>query len=1086
MNIKRISLFILVIMLTCIRPYSADAQVQIQGPRNAEDVYSGVVYGPIDPTDTLWRIASRYKQDSNFSVYQTMLAIYELNPQAFENQNFNTMVNGAILQLPSDRYIARMSLQRAKAKAEADDRAFGRPNSVQPTNDAGKIPSENLKPEIPLVNQEDLSNTQRQLQNQLNALNRQQNTQFGAIKDQVSSSIDSVQALLDENRRLYERLDQVNTDIADLRNKVEGEVQGQIDEQLSLQKELIALVKDAQQRQLDKESESILTKLTSSTGIILLTTGFTLVVLIGLAIWALRKPAASNAAPVESKTNTKASSDIVDDELVIGEIDDAASAEADELMAALEAELPDDDDTDDILGEQLEDGLDEIQVDDNVDDFGDLDDEMLVPNATSNDSESNSSEASGIEEVSFDADAISLDEDELGNESIDLSDDDEILDTSTDENKDITDATDLEELDLGDDLDDEIEASENDETASTAENGKQNESADDAELVLDGLPSEEDDGTPEGVDLNEDGEIDENTIEQIEQQIQQKDKEINQLTDDILADIDNAVDEPDDSDVAAEESEDKSEEDTEFDALTDIDDILDATEADDLTTDNAGNDETAITQTPAEESGSVTDLADEILADIESELDGSVDDESDKGEEGNSGNDMPSMDTSVTNAPETEGDESIDPDDILAELGVDAAVDNDNSAPVLDVINDDNDEDDNNHTVQTSESAIELADELINELSEDDKASEELDSLLDEFTEQENNTLVEDNAEIEEPLNAIEDAIDLGEEAEPIDLIDSLADELLDELTEENGAKDELDELLEEMGADDADDEENHELIDELLEDIPSFTAEISASDAEELNSDIDSTDIDSTNVSEDITDSSNKVSDKVDTEESADTDDDLLADLPGLDDWLDEDSEAVARSDVETSHDTEQANVENDDLSVIAESDFDSLLAGIEDSGDDDVDDALNSSVLEDTKDTDSIRKDVDAAGLDLDALMSEGQDATSNSDEIEDFVDVDDLLNESETAQPKSDNDLQLDLNSSLDRLIDSEEDMSISNSSEELMDQSSNLDLAQVYIDMEDFDAAREVLMEVTKSNNGALKEEAEELLSRIEGK
>jgi len=61
-----------------------------------------------------------------------MLAIYELNPQAFENGNFNTMVNGATLQLPSDPFIARMDINEGRAKAQADDRAIGRVNSGQP------------------------------------------------------------------------------------------------------------------------------------------------------------------------------------------------------------------------------------------------------------------------------------------------------------------------------------------------------------------------------------------------------------------------------------------------------------------------------------------------------------------------------------------------------------------------------------------------------------------------------------------------------------------------------------------------------------------------------------------------------------------------------------------------------------------------------------------------------------------------------------------------------------------------------------------------------------------------------------------
>ena len=93
---------------------------QIQGPRDAADVYSGVVYGPIDQSDTLWAISGQYRKNQQFTVYQVMLAIYELNPRAFVNRNFNTMVNGSMLKLPTDRYIARIDPARARAKAEAE------------------------------------------------------------------------------------------------------------------------------------------------------------------------------------------------------------------------------------------------------------------------------------------------------------------------------------------------------------------------------------------------------------------------------------------------------------------------------------------------------------------------------------------------------------------------------------------------------------------------------------------------------------------------------------------------------------------------------------------------------------------------------------------------------------------------------------------------------------------------------------------------------------------------------------------------------------------------------------------------------
>ncbi|WP_370545302.1 FimV/HubP family polar landmark protein [Glaciecola sp. MH2013] len=50
----------------------------------------------------------------------------------------------------------------------------------------------------------------------------------------------------------------------------------------------------------------------------------------------------------------------------------------------------------------------------------------------------------------------------------------------------------------------------------------------------------------------------------------------------------------------------------------------------------------------------------------------------------------------------------------------------------------------------------------------------------------------------------------------------------------------------------------------------------------------------------------------------------------------------------------------------------------------------------------------------------------------------------------------------------------------------DQSSNLDLARVYIDMEDTEAAIEALDQVVKKGNAKQKEEASALLEQLKGK
>lgn len=159
---------------------------QIKGPKNATSQFSGTVYGPIDSQDTLWRIANRYRQNKNLSVYQVMVAIYELNPDAFEQNNLNLMVDGAMLKLPSERYIARIDAQKAQQRAESDDDAMSRL-----ANAPGRS-LRNIKPPVPLVNQDDLSTTKQDIEQKITRLDDQQTKQFEALRDQFAASLNNV------------------------------------------------------------------------------------------------------------------------------------------------------------------------------------------------------------------------------------------------------------------------------------------------------------------------------------------------------------------------------------------------------------------------------------------------------------------------------------------------------------------------------------------------------------------------------------------------------------------------------------------------------------------------------------------------------------------------------------------------------------------------------------------------------------------------------------------------------------------------------------------------------------------------------
>lgn len=269
----------LVLLTLCLlAPHNnVDAQERatlLKGPKNATSQYSGLEYGPIDSQDTLWRIAERYRQNDNLSVYQVMSAIYELNPNAFEQQNLNLLVDGSMLKLPSERYISRIDARQAQIRAESDERTF-----AELLNKPGSS-VRNIKPPAPLVNQNDLSQTQSNIEQKITRLDQEQTRQFDELRMQFAASLENVEALLNENRKLYERVDEVNGELQELRNQVEGDVKTQIDTQVALQQELLDMMK-AEQMQREAEKQKSMWSSLSSPMLLIIGSGIITLLLVG-------------------------------------------------------------------------------------------------------------------------------------------------------------------------------------------------------------------------------------------------------------------------------------------------------------------------------------------------------------------------------------------------------------------------------------------------------------------------------------------------------------------------------------------------------------------------------------------------------------------------------------------------------------------------------------------------------------------------------------------------------------------------------------------------------------------------------------
>ncbi|MEM1154308.1 MAG: FimV/HubP family polar landmark protein [Pseudomonadota bacterium] len=90
----------------------------------------------ISRDDTLWDIASRARP-AGASVYQTMLDIQRLNPDAFIGGNINRVKAGYIVYLPDENDISSADLNRALAEVRTQNEAFERGKALAPEAGAG-------------------------------------------------------------------------------------------------------------------------------------------------------------------------------------------------------------------------------------------------------------------------------------------------------------------------------------------------------------------------------------------------------------------------------------------------------------------------------------------------------------------------------------------------------------------------------------------------------------------------------------------------------------------------------------------------------------------------------------------------------------------------------------------------------------------------------------------------------------------------------------------------------------------------------------------------------------------------------------
>ncbi|KUJ00261.1 FimV/HubP family polar landmark protein [Vibrio sp. MEBiC08052] len=136
-----------------IRLLGPTGQVQ-SSPQYSEAVRSSAAqsnnepskfYGPTSETETLWSIASKLRPSNQVTVQQTLLALYQLNPESFEQQNIHSLIPGSRLRIPSLVQIRSVTTEEATRVMQAHQQRLDQASRLAATDSSSAARSRTVK-----------------------------------------------------------------------------------------------------------------------------------------------------------------------------------------------------------------------------------------------------------------------------------------------------------------------------------------------------------------------------------------------------------------------------------------------------------------------------------------------------------------------------------------------------------------------------------------------------------------------------------------------------------------------------------------------------------------------------------------------------------------------------------------------------------------------------------------------------------------------------------------------------------------------------------------------------------------------------
>ncbi|MGY0613965.1 FimV/HubP family polar landmark protein [Vibrio sp. FJH11] len=276
-----------------IRLVGPSGEVQ-SSPRYAEEIERALpappvnsqpsrFIGPTGENQTLWSIASQIRPSRSVSIQQTLLAIYRINPRAFENQNIHELIPGSRLRVPSLEQVqsattaqavaimkaheAKLTQQPAPVKPESVKReASVQSIAQQPKPQSSTLPSPksqaqpteepgSLSPKAVVPQQAEPFNTTAPT-SPISAVNTspQGEQQVIELKNKLQGSQSELASLEEKNHRLRLMLSEVQNEVQNLKSELndEGRIRSEVEKLLTEERQRAEEQQRLQPSALDK------------------------------------------------------------------------------------------------------------------------------------------------------------------------------------------------------------------------------------------------------------------------------------------------------------------------------------------------------------------------------------------------------------------------------------------------------------------------------------------------------------------------------------------------------------------------------------------------------------------------------------------------------------------------------------------------------------------------------------------------------------------------------------------------------------------------------------------------------------------